>query len=231
MSTTFANRIKNTARAAAVAAAMAATALGLAANGNAAMYGDPEAAAQYWQPQHYDNCGLMAVADVIGQLTGYLPTEEEIIAVAMQTPSVVHPGSLYIPPENLSEPNTGQGILDMDAVVLLEHYQIDGILTSEPAAAEDRNLPDTGLDAMAEYLAEGHKIIAAVDADIIWGQDNGSDVAGHLLVVTGIDTTRGVVHLNDSGNDDGRNDQVTTETFTEAWATSDETMIVTVQTS
>ena len=231
MSTTFANRIKNTARGAAVAAAMAATALGLAVNTNAAVIGDPEAAAQYWQQQTYDDCGLMAVADVVGQLTGDLPTEEEIIAVAVQTPSVVHPGSLYIPPENLSDPNTGNGVWDMDVVVLLDQYGIDGIVTSEPAAAEDRNLPDTGLDALAEYLAEGHKIIAMVDADLIWGQDNGSDVADHALVVTGIDTTTGTVHLNDSGIDDGRNDQVTIETFTEAWATSDETMIVTLQTS
>jgi hypothetical protein len=231
MSTTFANRIKKTARAAAVAAAMAATALGLAANANAAVYGNPEAAAQYWQPQNYDNCGLMAVADVVGQLTGDLPTEEEIIAVAMQIPSPDHPGSIYIPPANIDDPNTGQGTWDNDMVALLDYYEVDGIVTSEEAAAKAPSLPDTGLDALAEYLAEGHKIIAMVDADLIWGKDNGSDVADHALVVTGIDTTKGIVHLNDSGIDDGRNEQVTIDTFTEAWATSDETMIVMVQTS
>jgi hypothetical protein len=40
-----------------------------------------------------------------------------------------------------------------------------------------------------------------------------------------------VVHLNDSGIKDGRDEQVTIETFAAAWATSDNTMVVTVETS
>src|SRR5262249_59365184 len=74
-----------------------------------AMYGDPIAAAKYWRVQHYDDCALMSVADVVGQLTGHMPTEREIIELAESTPSKTHPGSIYIKPENPSDATDGMG--------------------------------------------------------------------------------------------------------------------------
>ena len=63
------------------------------------MYGDPAAAAKWWRHQKYDDCVLMASADVIGQMTG----KEPVGAVPSSrrprtTPSVIHPGSIYIKP-------------------------------------------------------------------------------------------------------------------------------------
>ena len=49
----------------------------------------------------------------------------------------------------------------------------------------------------------------------------------HFVVVTGIDTTAEVVHLNDSGIKAGRDEQVSLATFKQAWATSDNFAVVT----
>jgi hypothetical protein len=43
----------------------------------------------------------------------------------------------------------------------------------------------------------------------------------HFVVVIGIDTKAGVVHLNDSGSKVGRDEHVSIATFEAAWNTSD----------
>src|ERR1700749_1457692 len=45
-------------------------------NSDVGMYGDPVAAAPYWRQQHTSDCGEMAVADVVGQITGTKPSEQ-----------------------------------------------------------------------------------------------------------------------------------------------------------
>jgi hypothetical protein len=63
------------------------------------MHGDPVAAAPYWRHQQQDyDCAEMAVADVVGQITGHEPTEGEVTAAAGNIPSVSHPGPIYRPP-------------------------------------------------------------------------------------------------------------------------------------
>ncbi len=47
------------------------------------------------------------------------------------------------------------------------------------------------------------------------------------MVVTGIDTKAGVVHLNDSGAKAGRDEVVSMATFEAAWATSNNFAVVT----
>jgi hypothetical protein len=47
------------------------------------MHGDPGAAAPYWHDQQQDyDCGEMAVADAVGEITGHQPTEDEVTAAA-----------------------------------------------------------------------------------------------------------------------------------------------------
>jgi hypothetical protein len=67
------------------------------ANHSAGMYGNPAAAAPYWRQQHASDCGEMAAADVIGQITGHEPTEQQITAVAESIPSGYGPGPMYNP--------------------------------------------------------------------------------------------------------------------------------------
>jgi hypothetical protein len=46
-------------------------------------------------------------------------------------------------------------------------------------------------------------------------------------VVTGVDTRNEVVHLNDSGSSEGRDEQIPLALFTQAWAASNDLMAVT----
>ena len=230
MSNKFPSRIASAARTAGVAAA-AGTALGSAGTASAApitqgdptagMYGNPENAARYWAHQKYDDCALMSVADVVGQVTGKLPSEAQIITLAEKTPSQNHPGSIYIRPSDTSDPNSGQGTDPEDIIVLLAKYGIRAV---------DSNA--TGIEALENELAAKHAVIVGLNAETIWNSSGGQRTrADHALVVTGIDVTKGIVHLNDSGTKDGRDEQVPIATFLKAWKTGDNEMIVTKETT
>jgi hypothetical protein len=195
------------------------------------MYGDPAAAAPYWREQSYDDCALMAAADVIGQLTGHQVSEQEIIALAQQLPSQSHPGSIYIPPKDVNDPNTGQGTSPNDLPVLMAHYGIAAVLTNETDAATTGVA--TGMGALKHYLGGGRKVIVEVNGELIWGQPvdtkdkNGGPASDHAVVVTGVDAINGKVHLNDSGVSNGADETISIELFAKSWATSDDEMVVT----
>ena len=76
----------------------------------------------------------------------------------------------------------------------------------------------------------------SLNAEMIWGEpieskdDAGNPVSDHAVVVTGVDTRKGVVHLNDSGNEMGRDEQIPLDLFARAWATSHHFLLYTVAT-
>ncbi|MCV7179363.1 C39 family peptidase [Mycolicibacterium sphagni] len=178
------------------------------------VYGDPAAAAPYWQAQSLeDNCGAMSVADIVGELKGDRPTEAQILMVAEQTPSEMNPGT------KIYAPNTG-GISVGDLPVLLKHYGIKAVEsdTSGPEA--------TGLNALEQYLGAGRKVIAYVNSALIWDTHDQRTAADHFVVVTGVDANKNVVHLNDPGADEA-NTKVAVPTFMKAWDTSNDSIIVT----
>ena len=232
MNTTLAS-IKNAARAAAVATVVGAAALGLAGTANAELYGNPEKAASYWQHQQLDNCVLMATADMIGELKGKKISEFEITALASVTPSVMHPGTIYVPPiGSLNDPNQGMGTNPVDMLTILEKYDLSGKVGGDLAKDIKQDfVTATGLDAVKQYLKDGRKVMVIVNAETIWGTQGNRDKADHAIVITGIDTDRGIVHLNDSGTKDGRDLQVKLETFERAWETSGQSIVVTDQKS
>lgn len=171
------------------------------------MHGDPGAAAAYWRYQKQDrDCGEMAVADVIGQLTGNEISEEEIDGAAGNIPSSSHAGPIYAP---------GNRTSNRDLPVLLAHYGIasDGIKTDRPA--------------LERALDQGRKVIAGVNNRILWDEGGDRSRENHFVVVTGIDTRADMVHLNDSGIKAGRDEQVSLATFEAAWATSGNFAVVT----
>ncbi|AXN46078.1 hypothetical protein DSM43518_04069 [Mycobacterium marinum] len=232
------NKIATALKTATFAIAAGAVALGLASPAGAAsgtMYGDPAAAAKYWRYQKYDDCLIMAVADVVGQVTGREPSEQAIIKVAQTTPSAVHPGSIYTKPADTKNPNSGQGTSQADIATLLAHYGIDAVLTDLDNAPSNGVL--TGMEALEHHLGNGRAVIVSVNAEMIWGvtidnkDEAGNPVSDHAVVVTGVDTANGVVHLNDSGSDEGRDEQVPMALFMQAWATSQDFMAVTTQAS
>lgn len=187
----------------------------------AGMYGDPVTAARYWQQQSLeDNCGLVSVADVVGQITGHAPTEQEMIALAESTPSQTNPGPIYAPANDPSHANGTGGIELGDTVVLLAHYGITSVMT-------DTTHPDqTGLPALQQYLTDNRKIIVWVNSAVIWNSGDQRSTADHFLVVTGIDTNNETVHLNDPGADRA-DEQVAVTTFTTAWRTGGDSIVVT----
>jgi predicted double-glycine peptidase len=195
---------------AAVLSAAAGSAVAFAGAADAAgdgMHGDPAAAASYWRYQQQDyDCAEMAVADVVGQITGREPTEEQVTATAGNIPSVSHPGPIYRPSDKTK---------NSDLPVLLAHYGIQ-------AAAVHINT-----DALAQDLDQGHKVIVGLNDKILWNKPGDRTQENHFVVVTGIDTKAGVVHLNDSGIKAGRDEQVPIATFGQAWATSDNFAVVT----
>lgn len=170
------------------------------------MHGDPAAAARYWryQRQNFD-CGEMAVADVIGQISGHSPTEDEITGAAANIASVAHPGPIY----------NGGKTSNRDLPLLLDHYGI---------AAD---IVHPGTDTLIERLDEGRKVIVGVNDKVLWNQRGNRTRENHFVVVTGIDTKAKMVHLNDSGTSTGRDEQVSLATFETAWAASKNFAVVT----
>jgi Peptidase_C39 like family len=180
----------------------------------AAMHGDPDNGSANWSEQAYDDCGIMAAAHLIGFFTGDTPAEEDIVAVSAATPSQDHPGSIYMKPTNLDDPNTGQGSVTTDLPVLMAHYGVNGTYTDDDVA-DDGGLA-TGMSALEHYLDIGGAVLAIADADLLWNEP-GAEYGAHAVVVTGIDTDQGIVHLNDSGPDDGADEQVRIDQFSKAW--------------
>ena len=174
---------------------------------SAGMHGDPAAAAPYWRYQQQDfDCGEMAAADVIGQISGHEPSEDEITAAAENIPSAAHPGPIYHP---------GGRTSNRDLAPLLAHYGIHADVVH----------PDT--DALVRDLDQGRKVIVGVNDKVIWNKPGNRTKENHFVVVIGIDAGAGVVHLNDSGVPLGRDEQVWIATFEEAWAASDNFAVVT----
>lgn len=201
-------------RAAGVAALAIAVTVGLApgARADGQMYGDPQAAAPYWRYQHQQDCGLMAVADVIGQLNGREPSQIGMELRGIFTKSESHRGDVY----------HFDGTSPQDMVLLLQKHDIASNLTT-----------GNSMGALERDLAGGHKVIAALNAETIWNYPPGNGdrtTPDHAVVVTGVDTGANVVHVNDSGTPDGRNEQIPMATFSQAWATSDDLLIVTQET-
>lgn len=185
------------------------------------MYGNPVVAAKYWVAQSLeDNCGLVSVADVVGEVTGNAPTERQMLDLAESTPSGANPGPIYAPRDDPSHSGPNAGISMSDLVILLDHFGIK----SEMTAASDRD--QNGLALLERYLAKDRKIIAFVNSSVILNADDQRTKGDHFLVVTGIDTGKEVVHLNDPGIDHA-DEQVSFATFMTAWQTSDESIVVT----
>jgi hypothetical protein len=214
---------------------LSAAALGMAGGAHAAplgpgtLYGDPAAAAPFWRYQGYDDdCVEMAVSDVVGELTGHQPSERAIVKLAQSTPSTVHAGPIYTKP-NKRKPGTGTSFDDEPA--LLAYYGIHAVSTDKQRSPT--SVVHTGMAALEQYLAKGRKVIVGVNAEVIWGEPvedktpSGKPGADHAVVVTGVDTAAGMVHLNDPGSEAGRDERVPIDVFGASWASSGEQMTVT----
>jgi hypothetical protein len=157
---------------------------------------------------------------VVGVITGHAPTEQQVIALAEKTPSGTNPGPIYAPRATRETPKAAVASKWPTRVVLLDHYAIKSKMTYAVHPEE------TGLPALERYLASDRKIIAWVNSAVIWDTSHQRTKADHFLVVTGIDTNKEIVHLNDPGADHA-DERVSIATFMKAWKTGEESIVVT----
>jgi hypothetical protein len=176
------------------------------ASEQAGTYGDPVAAAPFWRLQHSSDCAEMAVADVVGQITGHEPTEQQVTRMAKTTASGTGAGPIY-------RRRRGTDIRNLP--VLLAHYGVQSSLSQSTIAQLEQD------------LSQRRRVIAAVNAQTLWNSPGDRSVDNHVVVVTGIDPQAGVVYLNDSGIKTGRDERVSIADFEKSWATSDNLAVVT----
>ena len=205
-------------------------------HGLGAMEGHPEHATVFEQPQHqHADCMEAAVADVIDEVIGAHLTDEQIAQEALHTPSTVpfdpqtgHPHPYVYDPAH--------GSMLADAPQLLAAHGVPGVYTDDQHASAGG--PATGIDALRQQLSAGHHVIVFVDAEKIWGSiglpgQQDSNTPDHFVEVTGIDPDKGVVYLNDTGNQDpahphaGAGEAVKIEVFEKAWQTGRHAMVAT----
>ncbi|MCG7607503.1 MULTISPECIES: hypothetical protein [Mycobacterium] len=186
------------------------------------VYGDPDDASRYWVEQSYSDCGLLAVATVVGMVSGDAPTEQNMIELAGQE----RRGPIYLPPQP-GDDTTDNATAPEDQLRLLKHFDIAATVTNDDIAAAG-GIP-TGLDALQQYLGVGRKTIAAVNAETIWGQDGDHTEEDHAVVVAAIDSDQQIAYLSDSGTEAGAGEQVPLDTFEAGWRASGHALLVTDQ--
>ena len=158
------------------------------------------------------HCGLMSVADVVGQLDRPRTVPNRHGLRGVFTKSESHRGDVY----------HFDGTSPEDIVLLLQKHRIESNLTT-----------GNSMGTLEQDLAGGHKVIAALNAETIWNYppgDGDRTTPDHAVVVTGVDTGTNIIHVNDSGTPTGRDEQIPMATFSQAWTTSDDLLIVTQET-
>lgn len=188
------------------------------------IYGNPDDASTYWAEQTYSDCGLMAVATVVGMVSGKAPTEQDMIELAGNTPSQERSGPIYLPPQP-GDDTTDNATAPEDQLRLLKHFGIAATITNDDIAAAG-GIP-TGLDALEQYLGAGRKAIVSVNAETIWGEGGDHTEEDHAVVVTAIDTDHQIAYLSDSGTETGAGEQVPLNTFETGWQASGHALLVT----
>lgn len=204
--------------------------------GGTGQYGDPLVGREFYVHQNDDDCAVMAVASVWGRLTGTRPTattEQEFLNLAKETPSISHPGMMWIDEgtNGLTTEDTAQllRVLGMQVETYRMNEFNDGDATYR-----------TGQDALGqlkEALVEGKGTITMISAGSMWsslGYGDGSTMvtSNHAISVIGINLkvpnpnspgdTFAVVYVNDSGLNEpvGQGMAVPLATFMTAWAAS-----------
>ena len=101
---------------------------------------------------------------------------------------------------------------------LLEHYGIEA------------EVQTGSMDQLRDMLDANTPVIIGLDSDDLYGvgdQPFADDfVAGHAVVITGIDDEAGLVYINDPGFPDGAGVAIPIEQFEDAWQDGDHMMIV-----
>lgn len=166
------------------------------------VHGEPMEEIPYHQAQVGPNdCLPTSVAMVLTEITGTEVPQGDVVDYANEL------GLL------------GESGMSMEGgLQLLEHWGVEATVESG------------SMDDLRTMLDSNTPIIIGLDSDDLYGQGDApfSDdlVAGHAVVITGIDDEAGVVYINDPGFPDGAGVAISIEAFEDAWTDAGNTMIV-----
>jgi hypothetical protein len=105
-----------------------------------------------------------------------------------------------------------------------------GMYLLEHAGVPASVIYSANLDMLEAFEDDGHGIILFVNSSEVWGESElGPGAADHALVLEDIDRVNGVAILSDPGHPDGSGWTVPLEVLEDAWADSNNQMIVTEQ--
>ncbi|MBO0681116.1 C39 family peptidase [Mycolicibacterium sp. S2-37] len=196
----------------------------------AGVHGNPEANKKYLRQQgNCPTCVLMAVASVVGQLTGILPENEEIITRATTTRSDTARGEMIYQPGGTGQNGKHYGVTYVDAVKLLDSYGIDAVVSEYT-----KNQGDRALKELTAALDDRGSVIVSIHGqtmyDALFGWDHsprppGIKSGNHAVSVTGVDENRRLVFINDSNLKTGAQ-PIPLDLFLEVWRTSAYTTVI-----
>ena len=165
------------------------------------VHGEPMTDIEYHQAQVGPNdCLPTSVAMVLTEVLGDEVPQGDVVDLANEL-GILGP--------------TGMSI--EGGVQLLEHWDVDASV-------------ETGsMDDLRAMLDADKPVIIGLDSDDLYGQGDApfadDFVAGHAVVITGIDDEQGLVYINDPGFPDGAGVAIPIEQFEDAWTDADHQMI------
>lgn len=193
---------------------------------NPVIYGNREKKVQYWAEQSGNTCALMSAAMLIGQLTGKMPSEKDMVAEAESTYSVTKQGGkIYLAAEN-------NFVSTRDVLVLLEKHGINAVFTLYTRDQGDRAL--TNLEAA---LGQNKSVAVAIHSSTVWKFGPGETApaafirSDHMVTVLAIDPTDNRVWINDTGltkDKKGQDLALPLGVFMKAWQASEFTTVTAV---
>ncbi|GAY14145.1 hypothetical protein [Mycobacterium sp. shizuoka-1] len=195
------------------------------------VYGNPVQNVKYWIYQGNNNtCVLSSTAMVIGQLKGEdgMPTWAEIVQDARDTPSYLPArgqGSVWKDLQKRWVPRTGniydplgdEYVYYVDSMQLFEKHGVDATMTTYTSSQGDLAL------ANLKAALNTSSVFVPVN-NVIWAEAIGGahtprrfGLANHAITVLGINETKDVIYINDSGGTGGKGLAVPLDKFMEAW--------------
>ncbi|MDO8362717.1 MAG: C39 family peptidase [Actinomycetota bacterium] len=166
------------------------------------VHGEPMAEIPYHQAQVGPNdCLPTSVAMVLTEITGTEVPQGDVVDLANE---------LGLLGEN--------GMTLEGGLALFEHYGVEA------------EVQTGSVDDLRTMLDSGTEVVIGLDSDDLYGTGDepfADDlVAGHAVVITGIDDEAGLVYINDPGFPDGAGVAIPIEQFEDAWADAGNGMIV-----
>lgn len=196
-------------------------------------FGNYNANKPYWIYQgQMQSCAIMSSAGIIGQLTGVMPTQQEILELAWSTPSDVYPGQAVFEGDG-DVPGKHWGTNSVDVLKLLNLKNIDADATTFL-----KSQGQLALETMTAALADNQGVLVSVNSDLVYKafentyvtpeayrRPPGTLTSNHMVIVLSVNTTKNVVYLNDSASTAGQGMPVPLDKFLDAWQTGGHNLI------